>query len=79
MINDEKVYVAFALDCHDRKSISYIGSKEPLLATDIQNLMIETVGKRSLENEINDPFLKGVLGRGNFVETLACHLFDETV
>jgi putative transposase len=36
----EKVYVAFSLDCHDREAISYVASKSPLLATDIQNLMI---------------------------------------
>lgn len=44
--NGEKVYVAFALDCHDREAISYVASKMPLLATDVQNLMIEAVGKR---------------------------------
>jgi len=34
--NGEKVYVAFTLDCHDRENIGCVGSKDPLLATDIQ-------------------------------------------
>lgn len=42
----EKVYVAFSLDCHDREALSYVASKTPLLATDIQNLMIDSVCKR---------------------------------
>jgi len=44
--NGEKVYVAFSLDCHDREAISYVASKMPLLATDIQNLMIQSVDAR---------------------------------
>jgi len=44
--NGEKVYVAFSLDCHDREAISYVASKNPLLATDIQNLMIQSVDAR---------------------------------
>jgi len=44
--NGEKVYVAFSLDCHDREAISYVASKLPLLATDIQNLMIQSVDAR---------------------------------
>lgn len=44
--NGEKVYVAFSLDCHDREAISYVASKVPLLATDIQNLMIQSVDMR---------------------------------
>lgn len=44
--NGEKVYVAFALDCHDREALSYVASKLPLLATDIQNLMIQSVDAR---------------------------------
>lgn len=44
--NGEKVYVAFTLDCHDRENIGYVGSKEPLLATDIQELMIKSVESR---------------------------------
>lgn len=44
--NGEKVYVAFALDCCDREAIAYVASKKPLLATDIQDLMILSVEKR---------------------------------
>jgi putative transposase len=44
--NGEKVYVAFALDCHDREALSYVASKSPLLATDIQDLMIQSVDAR---------------------------------
>jgi putative transposase len=44
--NGEKVFVAFSLDCHDREAISYVASKNPLLATDIQNLMIQSVDAR---------------------------------
>lgn len=44
--NGGKVYVAFSLDCHDREALSYVASKVPLLATDIQNLMIQSVDKR---------------------------------
>jgi putative transposase len=44
--NGEKVYVAFSLDCHDREAISYVASKLPLLSTDIQNLMIQSVDAR---------------------------------
>lgn len=44
--NGEKVYVAFSLDCHDREVMSYVASKTPLLATDIQNLMIQSVDSR---------------------------------
>ena len=44
--NGEKVYVAFALDCHDREAISYVAYDRPLLAIDIQKLMIESVKSR---------------------------------
>jgi putative transposase len=44
--NDEKVYVAFSLDCKDREAISYVASKEPLLGKSIQELMIRSVEKR---------------------------------
>lgn len=46
--NGEKVYVAFTLDCHDRECIGYVGSEEPLLSTDIQELMIKSVENRFL-------------------------------
>jgi putative transposase len=44
--NDEKVYVAFSLDCNDREAISYVASKNPLLGINIQDLMIKSVEKR---------------------------------
>jgi len=44
--NGEKVYVAFALDTHDREAISFIAKNEPMQAEDIQNLMIKCVEKR---------------------------------
>lgn len=44
--NDEKVFVAFSLDCKDREAISYVASKEPLLGKSIQDLMIKSVEKR---------------------------------
>lgn len=44
--NGEKVYVAFCLDTHDREAVSYIAYDRPLLAVDIQKLMIESVNKR---------------------------------
>lgn len=44
--NDEKVYVAFTLDCHDRECLAYVASKEPLTALDIQELMLKAVEHR---------------------------------
>ena len=44
--NGEKVYVAFTLDCHDRECIGVVGSRLPLLGTDIQDLMVLSVEKR---------------------------------
>ena len=44
--NGEKVFVAFALDCHDRELISYVANNRPLLSVDIQNLMIMSVEER---------------------------------
>ena len=44
--NGEKIYVAFSLDCHDRVAISYVAEKRPLVAKDIQDLMLLSVEKR---------------------------------
>ena len=44
--NGEKVYVAFVLDCCDREAISYVASTRPLLAEDVQSLMITSVENR---------------------------------
>ena len=44
--NGEKVYIAFSLDSHDREAISFVAFDRPLLAIDIQQLMLESVEKR---------------------------------
>ena len=44
--NGEKVYVSFILDCCDREIIAFIVKKEPILACDIQQMMLEAVEKR---------------------------------
>jgi putative transposase len=44
--NGEKVYVAFIVDSCDRSIISYLASDRPILAEDIQQLMLEAVEKR---------------------------------
>ena len=44
--NGEKVYIAFSLDCHDRECIAYVANTKPLLALDIQSLMLMSVEKR---------------------------------
>lgn len=44
--NGEKVYVSFIEDTCDREAISYIFKKTPILARDIQDLMISAVEKR---------------------------------
>ena len=44
--NGEKVYVAFALDCHDRECLAHVARKEPLTAIDIQELMFMAVESR---------------------------------
>jgi putative transposase len=44
--NGEKVYVAFSLDCHDRECLGFVADSRPLLAKDIQNLMLISVENR---------------------------------
>ncbi len=44
--NGEKVYVAFTLDCCDRECISYVASKDPLAARNIQDLTVQSVAHR---------------------------------
>lgn len=44
--NGEKVYVAFCLDTHDREAISFVADDRPLLAVDIQKLMLASVEER---------------------------------
>ena len=44
--NGDKVFVAFALDCCDREAFSYVARTEPLLADDIELLMVQAVETR---------------------------------
>jgi putative transposase len=44
--NDEKVYVAFVLDCCDREAISYVARTRPLTGEDILSLIIDSIEKR---------------------------------
>ena len=44
--NGERVYAAFALDCHDRECLAYVIRNRPLVSEDIQGLMLESVEKR---------------------------------
>jgi len=42
----ERLRVAFALDCCDREIIGYVSSRKPIKASDIQELLIDSVEKR---------------------------------
>jgi putative transposase len=44
--NGEKVFVIFILDTCDREVIGYIAKTEPILASDVQSVMIEAIEKR---------------------------------
>lgn len=44
--NGEKVFVAFALECHDREILSFVAEKRPLFHGDIIKLMDEAVTSR---------------------------------
>lgn len=44
--NDERVYVAFVLDSCDREAIGYVARKQPLVAADIEELMINSIWER---------------------------------
>ena len=44
--NGEKVFVAFALECHDREILSFIAEKRPLFHGDIIKLMDQAVTSR---------------------------------
>lgn len=44
--NDERVYVAFSLDCRDREVMSYVATQTDITQVEIQNLMIQTVEAR---------------------------------
>ena len=44
--NNEKVFIAFSLDCCDREAMSYVAEKRPLFHGDIIRLMDQTVTHR---------------------------------
>jgi len=44
--NGEKVYVIFVLDTCDREAIGVIAKTSPILAVDVQSVMVESVEKR---------------------------------
>lgn len=44
--NGDVVYLAFALDCHDRECLGAVAVARPLLAADIQALMRQAVAQR---------------------------------
>ena len=44
--NGEKIYVCFIMDCHDRECIAYLDRDRPLLARDIQELMLRALEAR---------------------------------
>ncbi len=44
--NGERVYAAFALDCHDRECLAHVVRSRPLVSEDIQDLMLLSVEKR---------------------------------
>ena len=44
--NGERVYVSFIIDCHDRQCLSYVLKSSPILAIDIQDLMLKAVESR---------------------------------
>lgn len=76
--NGEKVFVAFVLDCCDREAISFVASTKPLLAEDIQSLMIASVEKRFSDHRANRQieFLsdRGSIYRAYNVQNLAKQL-----
>ena len=77
--NGEKVFVAFSLDCCDREAISYVASTEPLLAYNIEDLMLASVEKRFGETlkcsrEIQWLSDRGAIYRAKSVQAISKHL-----
>lgn len=73
--NDERVHIAFSLDCCDREAMSYVASKNHIESRDIQELMLSTV-----ENRFGNPRAsrmiewltdRGAVYRASSVQTLA--------
>jgi len=77
--NGDKVFVAFALDCCDREAFAYVARSEPLLADDIEELMLRAVEKRFGESlrcprEIQFLTDRGAIYRAKSVQALSKHL-----
>ncbi len=77
--NGDKVFVAFALDCCDREAFAYVARSEPLIADDIEELMLAAVGKRFGESlrcprEIQWLSDRGSIYRAKSVQALSKHL-----
>jgi putative transposase len=77
--NGDKVFVAFSLDCCDREAISYVASTKPLLADDIEELMLKSVQKRFGETlrcprEVQWLSDRGAIYRAKSVQGLSKHL-----
>lgn len=77
--NGDKVFVAFALDCCDREAFAYVARTGPLIADDIEELMITAVEKRFGESlrcprEIQWLSDRGSIYRAKSVKTLSKHL-----
>lgn len=76
--NGEKVYVIFTLDTCDREVMRFIAKTEPILATDVQSIMIESVEKRFNENRAPRAiqFLsdRGSIYKAKETKILASHL-----
>ena len=53
--NGELVQIAFALDCHDREALAYVGVARDLLGTDIQQLMRQAVCARFETGKTREP------------------------
>jgi len=76
--NGEKVFASFVLDTCDREVVSFVSSISPLLATDIEELMLKAVRYRF--NDYKTPrtieFLsdRGSIYRAHSVKNLAKHL-----
>jgi len=76
--NGEKVFVSFVLDTCDREVLSYVSSVSPLLATDIEKLMLKAVRHRfdNYKTSRTIEFLsdRGSIYRAHSVKNLAKHL-----
>lgn len=76
--NGEKVFVSFVLDTCDREILAFVASQSPLLATDIESLMLKAVQYRfkSYKSPRTIEFLsdRGSIYRAHSVRDLARHL-----